>query len=113
MRRNKRGRRSFDDGGDINPMDGLSNLSDAMLILAVGIMLALILYWNVDWAGESSSVSEESNREGLDLENATEFSSDDLENVSSDETVSGDDMTQLGTVYYDEQTGTYYLIEDN
>ncbi len=32
----------------VNPMDGLANLADVMLILAVGIMLALVINWNVD-----------------------------------------------------------------
>ena len=35
-------------GEDVNPMNYLSNLSDVMLILAVGIMLALVVHWNVD-----------------------------------------------------------------
>ena len=32
-------------GEDVNPMNYLSNLSDVMLILAVGIMLALVVHW--------------------------------------------------------------------
>ena len=32
------------DSEDVNPMNYISNLSDAMLILAVGIMLALFVY---------------------------------------------------------------------
>ena len=32
----------------VDPMSSIGNLADAMLVLAVGIMLALILNWNVD-----------------------------------------------------------------
>ena len=37
---------SVDDSG--TPMDGVSNMSDAMLVLAVGIMLALVINWKID-----------------------------------------------------------------
>ena len=40
--------RSRSDDAPVNPMDSISNLADAMLVLAVGIMLALIINWNVD-----------------------------------------------------------------
>ena len=32
---------------EANPMDGVSNMSDAMLVLAVGIMLALVINWKI------------------------------------------------------------------
>jgi hypothetical protein len=35
-------------GEDINPLDGLINLADVMLVLAWGLMLALIIAWNID-----------------------------------------------------------------
>ena len=41
-------KRSRFDGESVDPMQYLSNLSDAMLVLAVGMMLALIVHWNVD-----------------------------------------------------------------
>lgn len=31
-----------------NPMDGVSNMSDSMLVLTVGVMLALVIKWKVD-----------------------------------------------------------------
>ncbi|MDR0916853.1 MAG: DUF2149 domain-containing protein [Oscillospiraceae bacterium] len=33
---------------ELNPMDGVTNLADVMLVLAVGIMLALVINWNID-----------------------------------------------------------------
>ena len=49
MRRlSARSLRSRSDEAPVNPMDSISNLADAMLVLAVGIMLALIINWNVD-----------------------------------------------------------------
>lgn len=45
-RRRRRGDRFSDES--VDPMNYVSNLSDAMLVLAVGMMLALIVHWNVD-----------------------------------------------------------------
>ena len=45
-RRRRRGERFSDES--VDPMNYVSNLSDAMLVLAVGMMLALIVHWNVD-----------------------------------------------------------------
>ncbi|MEG0392584.1 MAG: DUF2149 domain-containing protein, partial [Anaerovoracaceae bacterium] len=59
---------------DLNPMDGLANLADAMLVFACGLLVALIVNWNVDvgaerkpqeiadgGAGETEIVLDESN----------------------------------------------------
>lgn len=90
---------------DVNPMDSVSNMSDAMLILAVGIMLALIIHWNVDISGEQKVVDvqnteEISNMESLDDEEVNEVSQE-----------SG--LSEKGRVLYDEKTGKYYMVIDD
>ena len=47
--------RSRHDDAPVNPMDSVSNLADAMLVLAVGIMLALIINWNVNISGAKTA----------------------------------------------------------
>ncbi len=47
LSRSRLNREQFDNQA-VNPMDSLLNLSDAMLVLAVGIMLALVIHWNID-----------------------------------------------------------------
>ena len=88
---------------EVNPLDGVANLSDAMLILAVGIMLALILNWNVDISavrGDSSA----------DTEEALTFTEED---ISESEALEGEgELEKLGAVYYDPASGTYYIIEE-
>ena len=56
-RRRRRGDRFSDES--VDPMNYVSNLSDAMLVLAVGMMLALIVHWNVDIStgGRSSEIT--------------------------------------------------------
>lgn len=94
---------------DSNPMDGLSNLADVMLVLAVGIMLALIINWNVDI---STVKVKEDAKKNVDTENALEFSEDELESVSGEDEMDDQKLKQLGSVYYDETTGTYYIVNE-
>ena len=67
-RRRRRGERFSEES--VDPMNYVSNLSDAMLVLAVGMMLA-----------------------------STEGETDE-------------GMEKLGEVYYDAETGKYYIIEN-
>ena len=82
-----------------NPVEGLVNLVDAMLVLAVGIMLALIINWNVD-IGTIAYTDEPAS--------PVEFTDDDL--TETDEPADKD-LEEMGTVYYDRETGTYYIIQ--
>ncbi|MGM9535102.1 MAG: DUF2149 domain-containing protein [Intestinibacter sp.] len=89
---------------DINPMDGIANLVDAMLVLAVGIMLALIMNWNVD-----IGVSEEYLKENAqELEAVEDLNQDQTEDVTSDE-----GLQEMGKVYKDPKTGKLYMITPN
>ncbi|MGN0293707.1 MAG: DUF2149 domain-containing protein [Lachnospiraceae bacterium] len=105
MSRVKRRRRNhFNDGEDLNPMSYVSNLSDVMLILAVGIMLALILHWNVQIDAESSVQAENTQ----DSTPAISFSDEDLQNQEE----LPENMEHMGEVYYDPVNKTYYILQD-
>lgn len=107
------GRRAFSAHEDVNPMNYMSNLSDAMLVLAVGIMMALVIAWDVDIintnpeAESSSGMTqvEELQSEVLDL-NVTDQQSDD--------SISVEDygLTEYGTVYIDEDGNLYVLTPE-
>jgi hypothetical protein len=99
--RRRRRRNQFDDEEDLNPMSYVSNLSDVMLILAVGFMLALILHWNVQIDTESSVSTEETQDSS-----AISFSDEDLQN----ENELPDDLEHMGEVYYDSENQTYYIV---
>ena len=93
---------------DVNPMSFLSNLSDVMLIFAVGVILALAAYWQLD-------ISPASAREEADtpLSDARTFTSEEREQMRSDATegTSSEGMRKTGEVYYDPDTETYYIVE--
>ena len=106
--RGKLGYGSFEE--NINPMDGVANLADVMIVLAVGIMLALIINWNVD-IGAIAHINEDI--QNAEVENAIEIDSDSIEEVDQDtELIDSEGMDKLGSVYYDEETGKYYIIVD-
>ena len=90
---------------DVNPMESVSNLSDAMLILAVGIMLALIIHWNVDISDGQKIV---------DIQNTEEISNmENLDNEEVNEVSQDSGFSEKGKVLYDEKTGKYYMVIDD
>ena len=88
----------------VNPMDSVSNLADAMLVLAVGIMLALI-NWNVD-------ISAGTTDKAASADPSISFEQDDLTESQDDAKTIEGDLTEMGKVYYDQQTGMYYIVEN-
>ncbi len=86
---------------DVNPLNYVSNMSDVMLILAVGIMLALVLHWDVP-VGQSPEAAQE------EQESTVTFSDNDLDEQGQ----MPDSAVPVGDIYYDEETGTYYIQQD-
>lgn len=118
--RRLRVRKNRFDGEGVDPMQQLSNLADAMLVLAVGMMLALIVHWNVDIStsggvmsdsGISYAADGEGGSERIDTSSALELPEDAFEQLPVEELSSdGQGMEKLGEVYYDAATGQYYII---
>ena len=96
-----RARRMRAEDSAVNPMDGLGNLADAMLVLAVGIMLALILNWKVDITAVGRVEEPEDAPVAIDGSDIN-----DAEKQEIDEEI----LRRVGELFYDEETGTYYAI---
>lgn len=79
---------------DINPMESTSSIADVMLVLAVGMMLAVVINWNVDI--NTNTVRE--------IENPEDIAADQITDQGGEE-----NLVEKGTVYYDENTGKYYV----
>ncbi len=119
MRKRRRRTERFS-GESVDPMHYLSNLSDAMLVLAVGMMLALIVHWNVDistggrsdnLSGDTVAAEGEGGQSIIDRDSAVTFTPEQLEQMDATESESDEGMEKLGEVYYDAATGKYYIIE--
>lgn len=86
---------------DVNPMESVANLVDAMLVLACGLMLALIINWNVD-VGSGGSLKEMN--QGQEVTELGGTSSGELSALEGN-------YEEMGLVYRDPETGKYYLVQ--
>ena len=83
-------------------MEGVGNMADAMLVFACGLILALIISWNVnlDEFGTITSTDQKKYEiDGMDSANTQQIDADNQ-------------LEEMGTVYRDLQTGRYYVIEE-
>ena len=92
-------------GEEINPLDGVANLADVMLVFACGLMLALITFWNVDVAGVMSDSETE-----LPPHELAE-TMDEVQNAESEE-VDSEGLEEYGTVWRDQETGKLYIVTE-
>lgn len=88
------------DREDVDPMSSMGNVGDIMLVFACGLMVALVLAWNVDL----SQFQQVEMDEELDQSDVTEMN----EQLYGE----GNAFKEMGTVYQDPATGKYYLVEE-
>ena len=81
-------------------MSSMGNIGDIMLVFACGLMVALVVAWNVD-LGKFTQVEMDQTQEVDDVERMTEMLYGE-----------GNAFVERGTVYQDPQTGKYYLVEE-
>ena len=92
--------RTIEPEEDVDPMSSVANIADAMLVFACGLMVALVVAWNVD-LGKFTQVEMDQTQEVDDVERMTEMLYGE-----------GNAFVERGTVYQDPQTGKYYLVEE-
>ena len=81
---------------DVNPNTYMVNLADCMLVLMLGMIVALIAYYNIDL---TQDVKPDDQIVGIE--------------VNMDENQDGvidTGYTRRGEVYYDESSGNYYFV---
>jgi hypothetical protein len=81
---------------EVNPMDGLFNLADVMLVFSCGLIIALIAAWNLDVSDRVNLPTQ--------VESLGENSQQVIQNP--------DALQEMGTVYKDPKTGKYYILDD-
>ena len=84
---------------EVDPMSSLGNIGDIMLVFACGLMVALVVAWNVD-LGKFTQVQMDQ-----------EIQQDDIEQITEELYGEGNAFVEKGTVYQDPVTGKYYLVE--
>lgn len=83
-------------------MEGVGNMADAMLVFACGILLALIMSWNVDVSdtGEITKSPE------------AKYEVEGMENGKTEQVDANKNLEEMGKVYRDPETGKYYVVEE-
>ena len=89
---------------DVDPMQSVANMADCMLVLACGLMLALVMYWNLDVSPAMQEVVEDADLTQLDS------NLEDMETAMDSE---GSGYEELGVVYRDPQTGKMYMLKQD
>lgn len=92
-------------------MNHIANLVDAMLVLAVGIMLALVMSWNLQISSAGKISVDEKNVDVNRQEKISEFTEEHVKDIDKDKEIDVSGFEQKGSVYYDPETGKYYITE--
>jgi hypothetical protein len=100
--RNLRGKglRSSSKRQDFNPSEGILNLADVMLVFACGLMLSLVINWNID-----INVEEVDMEVGSEVDQVENMEENMAENMNSEE-----GYEKMGTLYKDPVTGKLYML---
>lgn len=94
--------RQYGDNEDVNPLEGVANLADIMLVLSCGLMLALIINWNVDVAGLNETA-----RQKVEVKPMAGLSED-----TGSELEENKNYIEKGIVYEDSETGKLYMVQN-
>ena len=110
VRKKQRRRRSSDNEED--PMAGTANLVDAMLVLAVGFLIFVVISWNMQ-SIVFSDMSQEQKQEVMNkMKDASEVTQgQELNETPNSIKSSGSGYTEMGRVYKDSNTGKLIMVE--
>lgn len=86
--------RSAEPDEDVNPNAYITNIADCMLVLVLGLLVALITKYNVD----------------LQQAPVDEMIGIQVNMDQNSDGVIDDTYEQRGSVYYDKESGNYYLL---
>ena len=92
-----------------DPMAGTANLVDAMLVIAVGLLVFLVISWNM----QSVVFQDNSQNQAVqDSQQTTEVSEGQVLNDTPDTSnASGQGYLEMGKVYKDPSTGKLIMVE--
>lgn len=103
LRGNLRNRRKHFEEEDVSPMEGAINIVDAMLVFACGLMLSVVIYWNVDLQ----------NKELVPVDQGAEVTEVDGMKDDLQASIDGEGTYEkMGTVYVDPETGKMYMVNE-
>ena len=110
VRRKQRRRRDSDD--DIDPMAGTTNLVDAMLVLALGFLIFVVISWNMQSVIFSDMSQDQKQAVMESMKQVSEVTQgQELNDTPDTSQSSGQGFTELGKVYKDPSSGKLIMVE--
>lgn len=110
VRRKQRRRRASDD--DIDPMAGTTNLVDAMLVLALGFLIFVVISWNMQSVIFSDMNQDQKQAVMESMKQVSEVTQgQELNDTPDTSQSSGQGFTELGKVYKDPSSGKLIMVE--
>ena len=110
MVRRQGGKRLSEDSED--PMAGTANLVDAMLVIAVGLLVFLVISWNMQGVVFSDMTQEEKQNVMEQMSQVSEVDQGQQLNETPDvSNNSGKGYTEMGKVYQD-SNGKLIMVEE-
>lgn len=90
-----------------DPMAGTSNLVDAMLVIAVGFLVFVIISWNMQaMIDPENSIQEQMQQKTTEVDQGQQ-----LNETPDSSNSSGQGYTEMGKVYKDPATGKLIMVE--
>ena len=90
-----------------DPMAGTSNLVDAMLVIAVGFLVFVIISWNMTaMIDPDTSIQEQMQKTATEIDQGQQ-----LNETPDTSNSSGQGYTEMGKVYKDPSTGKLIMVE--
>ena len=96
-----------------DPMAGTTNLVDAMLVIAVGFLVFVIMSWNMQSIVFNTDMTQEEKQEIMNtITSVSEVTQgQELNETPDTSNSSGQGYTEMGTVYKDPATGRLIMVE--
>ena len=96
-----------------DPMAGTSNLVDAMLVIAVGFLVFVIISWNMQAIVFNEDMTPEQKQQVMQsIKSVSEVNQGQQLNETPDTSnSSGQGYTEMGKVYKDPSTGKLIMVE--
>jgi hypothetical protein len=93
-----------------DPMTGTANLVDAMLVIAVGFLVFVIISWNMQGIIFNENMTAEEKQQVMtSISEVTQ--GDELNETPDTSNSSGQGYTEMGKVYKDPKSGKLIMVE--
>lgn len=95
-----------------DPMAGTTNLVDAMLVISVGLLVFLVMSWNMQSVVFSDMTAEEKQNTMKEMQKVSQVNKGkELNDTPNTTESSGQGYVEMGKVYKDPSSGKLIMVE--